>query len=130
MKTNPYFLRQFLLLLQTFGNMHCYFSFASKVSHKVFLSFYFSFFLFFKKTEMHLQAWILMKFVNFANSIASQTAISCFECRAGGSRGSGGATQILKQNMFYQFYGNSMNNLLSYCGLIDPRASEKDLSVI
>ena len=29
------------------------------------------------------------------------------------------------------FYGNSMNNLLSYCGLIDARisASEKDLPV-
>ena len=30
------------------------------------------------------------------------------------------------------FYGNSMNNLLSYCGLIDAkiRASDKDLPVI
>ena len=46
---------------------------------------------------MHLQAWILMKFVNFANSIASQTAISCFECRAGGTnwgRGDGRASSV------------------------------------
>ena len=38
-----------------------------------------------------------MKFVNFANSIASQTAISCFECRTGGTcwgRGDGGASSV------------------------------------
>ena len=37
------------------------------------------------------------------------------------------------QNMFFtcSFDGNSMNNLLSYCGLVDPRisASDKDLPV-
>jgi hypothetical protein len=37
------------------------------------------------------------------------------------------------QNMFFacSFHGNSMNNLLSYCGLVDARisASEKDLPV-
>ena len=37
------------------------------------------------------------------------------------------------QNMFCacSFHGNSMNNLLSYCGLIDAkiRASDKDLPV-
>ena len=39
----------------------------------------------------------------------------------------------LSQNMFCtcSFHGNSINNLLSYCGLIDAkiRASEKDLPV-
>ena len=38
-----------------------------------------------------------------------------------------------RQNMFCacSFHGNSMNNLLSYCGLIDAkiRASDKDLPV-
>ena len=38
------------------------------------------------------------------------------------------------QNMFCacSFHGNSMNNLLSYCGLIDEkiRGSEKDLPVM
>ena len=38
------------------------------------------------------------------------------------------------QNMFcaYSFHRNSMNNLLSYCGLVDARisASEKDLPVL
>ena len=37
------------------------------------------------------------------------------------------------QNMFCDcsFHGNSMNNLLSYCGLVDAkiRASDKDLPV-
>ena len=37
------------------------------------------------------------------------------------------------QNMFCtcSFHGNSMNNVLSYCGLVDARigASEKDLPV-
>ena len=35
------------------------------------------------------------------------------------------------QNYACSFHGNSMNNLLAYCGLIDARigASEKDLPV-
>jgi hypothetical protein len=41
--------------------------------------------------------------------------------------------KLQAQNMgrTYSFHGNSMNNLLSYCGLVDARisASEKDLPV-
>ena len=41
---------------------------------------------------------------------------------------------ICLHNMFwaFSFHGNSMNNLLSYCGLVDARisASEKDLPVM
>jgi len=41
--------------------------------------------------------------------------------------------ELQAQNMFCacSFHGNSMNNLFSYCGLVDARisASEKDLPV-
>ena len=38
---------------------------------------------------------------------------------------------VLPMFYAYTFHGNSMNNLLSYCGLVDARisASEKDLPV-
>ena len=42
--------------------------------------------------------------------------------------------KLKAQNMgkTYSFHGNSMNNLLSYCGFIDAkmRASDKDLPVL
>jgi hypothetical protein len=41
------------------------------------------------------------------------------------------AEHVLPMFCFCSFLGNSMNNLLSYCGLIDAkiRASDKDLPV-
>ena len=41
------------------------------------------------------------------------------------------AEHVLAMFCACSFYGNSMNNLLSYCGLVDARisASEKDLPV-
>jgi hypothetical protein len=42
------------------------------------------------------------------------------------------AEHILAMFCACSFHGNSMNNLLSYCGLIDAkiRASDKDLPVL
>ena len=49
----------------------------------------------------------------------------------GQNRGRTGAGHVLPMFCACSFYGNSMNNLLSYCGLIDAkiRASDKDLPV-
>ena len=42
------------------------------------------------------------------------------------------AEHVLLMFCAFSFHGNSMSNLLSYCGLIDAilRASDKDLPVI
>ena len=100
MKTNPYFLRQFLLLLQSFGNMHCYFFFASKVSHKVFLSFYFSFFLFLRRlkcTYKH-EFWWNLSTLPIALHLKRQSVVLNAEpVEAGGQVGPPRFCQSLKQ---------------------------------
>ena len=42
------------------------------------------------------------------------------------------SAHVLSMFCACSFHGNSMNNLLSYCGLVDARisASEKDLPVL